>query len=166
MRFNGLYPRRRCSWHSRTQTDLQGETNVCCERPASKEMDRKWNGRKRERDVKCRIGYNVCIFLCVSLYVCFGLINYNNIWIGLNPFKKRTCLSNAPLLLLLFFYLTFFIWPLFNHVGKLRRSSHLQLRPGQEQSNVTQTTTQSYTWDKQTYSQYHNRKVYIQCVQM
>ena len=46
-----------------------------------------------------------------------------------------------------------FISPLFNQVGQLRTSSHLQLRPGQDKKQSSATQTQSYTWNKQTYSQ-------------
>jgi hypothetical protein len=35
---------------------------------------------------------------------------------------------------ILFIYLFIFISPLFNQVGKLRTSSHLQLRPGQDKA--------------------------------
>ena len=48
----------------------------------------------------------------------------------------------------------FFISPLFNQVGQLRTSSHLQLRPGQDKAKqCDKKQQQSYIWDKQTYSQ-------------
>ena len=41
-----------------------------------------------------------------------------------------------------------FISPLFNQVGKLRTSSHLQLRPGQDKAKQFDTQQQSDTWSK------------------
>ena len=46
------------------------------------------------------------------------------------------------------FFNVFFISPLFNQVGQLRTSSHLQLTKI-KQSSSTHTTTQSHTWNKQ-----------------
>ena len=48
----------------------------------------------------------------------------------------------------------YFFSPLFNQVGELRTSSHLQLQSGQEKAKQFDTyKTQSYTWNKQTYNQ-------------
>ena len=51
-------------------------------------------------------------------------------------------------------YIYFFISPLFNQVGKLRTSSHLQLRPGQDKAKQFDTYNDGVTHGvKQTYSQ-------------
>ena len=60
----------------------------------------------------------------------------------------------------LFIYLFLvFISPLFNQVGKLRTSSHLQLRPGQDKAKQFDTYN-----DIQSIIQY--KQVYIRCEQM
>ena len=66
----------------------------------------------------------------------------------------------------MFIYL--FISPLFNQVGKLRASSHLQLRPGQDKAKQLDTYNNRVTHgiNKHTESKTVGKKVYIQCVQM
>ena len=58
-----------------------------------------------------------------------------------------------------FIYLFIFILPLFNQVGKLRTSSHLQLRPGQDKAKQFYKYNNRVTHGvKQTHSQKYSRK--------
>ena len=71
--------------------------------------------------------------------------------------ESRVCLTRGDGRIRVYcrrnFLFLFFISPLFNQVGKLRTSSHLQLRPGQDKAQQCEQTTQSYTWRKQLTSQ-------------
>ena len=42
--------------------------------------------------------------------------------------------ARSTVCIMLFILFIYFILPLFNQVGKLRTSSHLQLRPGQDKA--------------------------------
>ena len=64
-------------------------------------------------------------------------------------------------------YLFIFISPLFNQVGQLRTSSHLQLRPGQDKAQQCDTNNNTVTHGVNKHAVNNTiEKVYIQCVKM
>jgi hypothetical protein len=63
----------------------------------------------------------------------------------------------------------FFISPLFNQVGQLRTSSHLQLRPGQDKAKQCDNKQQkrvTHGINKSTVYNTIAQKIYMQCVLM